>query len=73
MLFCRNKFPVHMVISILQAFNCRYLEIFVHDINFFLFISKPRPNGIRASLNLIQETLLIVSLDINLYETKRAK
>ena len=58
--FCRKKFPVHVVIFILQAFNCRCLEIFVHDIYFFLFISKPRPNGIRACLNLIQEILLIV-------------
>ena len=48
-----------MSIAILQAFNCRCLEIFVHDIYFFLFISKPRPNGIRACLILIQETRLI--------------
>ena len=39
MLFqCRKKFPVHVVISVLQAFNCQYLEIFVHDI-YFYFIS----------------------------------
>ena len=60
MLFSRKKFPVHVVIFILQAFNCRYLEIFVHDLYFFLFISKPRPKGIRACLIFIQETLLIV-------------
>ena len=40
MVFSRKKFPVHVVIFILQAFNCRYLEIFVHDLYFFLFISK---------------------------------
>ena len=27
-LFCMKMFPVHVVISIFQAFNCRYLEIF---------------------------------------------
>ena len=26
---------LHVVISILQAFNCLYLEIFVHDLYFF--------------------------------------
>ena len=31
MLFCLKMFPVHVVISILQAFNCRCLEIFVQD------------------------------------------
>ena len=41
------------------TFNCRCLEVFVHGI-FFLFILRPRPNGIRACLILIQETLLIV-------------
>ena len=35
--FCRKKFPVHVVISILQAFNCQCLDIFVHDIYFFHF------------------------------------
>ena len=59
MLFCMRKFPVHVVISILQAFNCRFLR-FLYMTLFFFFISKPRPNGMRACLILIQETLLIV-------------
>ena len=31
------------VICILQAFNCLYREIFVHDIHFCLFNVKPNP------------------------------
>ena len=61
--FCRSRHfvDISLVICILQAFNCRYLEIFVHDIYiFFLFILKPGPNGIRACLIFIWETLLIV-------------
>ena len=42
MLFSRKKFPVHVVISILQAFNCQYLEIFVHDLYFFSFYFKAK-------------------------------
>ena len=42
MLFCRKKFPVHMVISILQAFNCWYLEIFVYDLYFFSLYFKAK-------------------------------
>ena len=35
MLFCMKKFPAHVVISILQAFNCQCLKMFVHDIYLF--------------------------------------
>ena len=62
-----------MSIAILQAFNCRCLEIFVHDIYFFLFISKPRPNAIRACLILIQETPLIVFYWTQTYTKQRGK
>ena len=37
MLFCRKKFPVHVVISVFQTFNYRCLEIFVCDIFFSLY------------------------------------
>ena len=42
MLFCRKKFPVHVVISILQAFNCQYFDIFVHDLYFVSLYFKAK-------------------------------
>ena len=72
MLFCRKKFPVHVVISILQAFNCQCLQIFVHDIYFFLFIPKPRPSKGMSEFD-SGNSVNCVLLDVNLYETKREK
>ena len=43
MLLCRKKFPVHVVICILQAFSCRYLEIFLHDLYFFSLFQSQDP------------------------------
>ena len=74
MLFCRKKFPVHVVISILQAFNCQYLEIFVHDIYFFPLYSKAKTQWSKGMSDFDSgNSVNCVLLDINLYETKREK
>ena len=74
MLFCMKKFPVHVVISVLQAFNCRCLEIFVNDIYFFSLYFKAKTQwnkGISAFDS--GNSVNCVLLDINLYETNREK
>ena len=74
MLFCTKKFPVHVVISILQAFNCRYFEIFVHDIYFcsLYFKAKTQRNKGMSDFD-SGNSVNCVLLDVNLYETKREK
>ena len=74
MLFCRKKFPVHVVISILQAFNCRYLEIFVHDLYFFSLYFKAKTQRNKGISDFDSgNSVNCVLLDVNLYETKREK
>ena len=41
------------------SIQCQYLEIFVHEIYFFLFNLKPKPTATRTCQILIHETLLI--------------
>ena len=69
MLFCRKKFPVHVVISILQAFNCRCLEIFVHDIYFFSLYFKAKIQWNKGMSDFDSGNSVL--LDVNLYETKK--
>ena len=68
MLFCVKKYPVRVVISILQAFNCRCLENFVHNIYFFFLIQSQDPleQGHKTLFN-------HVLLEKKLFETKREK
>ena len=74
MLFCRKKFPVHMVISILQAFNSQYLEILVHDLYFFSLYFKGKTQRNKGMSDFDSgNSVKFVLLDINLYETKREK
>ena len=73
MLFCMEKFPEHVVvISILQAFNCRCLRfLFTTIIIVFLINLKPRPIVTRTSLILIHESLeSCFLLEVKLYETE---
>ena len=72
MLFCRKKFPVHVVIFVHQAFNCQCLAIFVHDIYFFLFKVKTQWNKGMSDFD-SGNSVNFVLLDVNLYETKREK
>ena len=62
-----KKFPVNMVISILQAFNCQRLEIFVHDKYFVSFWNKDMSDF--GSQNIFNHVLL----EVKLHETKREK
>ena len=39
-----EKFPVHVLISILQSFNCRCREVFVHILFLFKFKAKTHFN-----------------------------
>ena len=76
MLFCRKKFSVHVVISILQAFNCRYLEIFVGPtlhIFFSLYFKANTQWNKGMSDFKSGNSVNCVLLDIYLYETKREK
>ena len=74
MLFSRKKFPVHVVIFILQAFNCRYLEIFVHDLHFFSLYFKAKTQRNKSMSDFDSgNSVNCVLLDVNLYETKREK
>ena len=64
---------MHVVISLLQAFNCGCLEIFVHDIYFsFYFKAKTQWNKGMSDFD-SKNSVNCVLLDVNLYETKREK
>ena len=74
MLFSRKKFPVHVVIFILQAFNCGFLEIFVHDLYFFSLYFKAKTRRNKSMSDFYSgNSVNCVLLDVNLYETKREK
>ena len=74
MLFSRKKFPVHVVISILQAFNCQYVENFVHDLHFFSLYFKVKTLRNKGKSDFDSgNSVNCVLLDVNLYETKREK
>ena len=74
MLFCRKKFPVQVEISILQAFSCRYLEIFVHDIYFFSLYFKAKTQWNKGMSDFDSgNSVNCVLMDVNLFETKREK
>ena len=72
MLFCRKKFPVHIIIFILQAFNCRYLDIFVHDIFILFSLYFKAKNQWNKGMSDFDSgnSINCVLLDVNLYETK---
>ena len=72
MLFGRKKFPIHVVISILQAFNCRCLEIFVHDIDDLYFKAKTQWNKGMFDFD-SGNSVNCFLLEVNLYETNREK
>ena len=71
MLLCRKKFPVHVVISILQASTAgvlRFLYIF-----FSLYLkAKTQWNKGMSDFD-SGNSVNCVLLDVNLYETKREK
>ena len=74
MLFSRKKFLVHVVISILQAFNCLFIEIFVHDLYFFSLYFKAKTQRNKGMSDFDSgNSVTFVLLDINLYETKSEK
>ena len=74
MLFCRKKFPVHVVIYILQAFNCRFIEIFVYDLYFCSVYFKDKTQRNKGMSDFDSgNSVNCVLLDIYLYETKREK
>ena len=74
----QEKFSVHVVISILQAFNCRYLEIFVgprptlHIFFSLYFKAKTQWNKGMSDFK-SGNSVNCVLLDIYHYETKREK
>ena len=74
MLFCRKKFLVHVVISILQAFNCRCLEIFYMTYIFSsYFKAKTKWNKGMSDFDSVKSVNSVL-LNINLYyETEREK
>ena len=74
MLFSRKKFPVHVVISILQAFNCLILEIFVHDLYFFSLYFKAKTQWNKGMSDFdLGNSVNCILLYVNLYETNREK
>ena len=70
MLFCRKKF--HVVISILQAFNCQYLEIFTHDLYFFSLYLKAKTQRNKGKPDFDSgNSVNCVLLDVNLFYMKQ--
>ena len=66
MVFSRKKFPLQVVIFILQAFNCRYLEIFVHDLYFFTLYFKAKTQRNKSMSDFYSgNSVNCVLLDIN--------